>query len=265
MPLRRTYAKRRSGTRRLSRMATVLGKGYSTKYGNKARSLQGRVKRPFSYRPAPNIHQDRLLFRGTMPPQLWTEHRYCQSIEMFTANITGLVGSQYAFRLNSLFDPDITGVGHQPLGFDQMKLFYAKYVVNKVHIQIRIIFADDPNTVLIAAVTPSSNIVWALSNKFVYELQEQPRVTVIAAGTSGAEERPTWDADFSIADIEGIPRSKVFNENNYAALATTNPQLSPLLLLAAGSWNEGVGKSVRFNVSMTYSTCWSDKTELPLS
>lgn len=42
------------------------------------------------------------------------------------------VGNLYAehvFRANSVFDPDLTGVGHQPRGFDEMNLFYERWRV----------------------------------------------------------------------------------------------------------------------------------------
>lgn len=39
------------------------------------------------------------------------------------------IRSLYSFRANSAFDPDYTGIGHQPLGFDQMMALYARYEV----------------------------------------------------------------------------------------------------------------------------------------
>lgn len=35
----------------------------------------------------------------------------------------------WQFRANSIFDPDLTGAGHQPLGHDQWTLFYNHYCV----------------------------------------------------------------------------------------------------------------------------------------
>lgn len=35
----------------------------------------------------------------------------------------------HVFRAASMFDPDLTGVGHQPYGHDQWKTFYEKYMV----------------------------------------------------------------------------------------------------------------------------------------
>jgi hypothetical protein len=48
-----------------------------------------------------------------------------------------LGGSVYNFRANSLYDPNKTGTGHQPLGFDQMAEKYNHYVVlgAKIYVQ----------------------------------------------------------------------------------------------------------------------------------
>lgn len=35
----------------------------------------------------------------------------------------------YVFSLTSLYDPDVTGTGHQPIGFDQLMPLYSRYTV----------------------------------------------------------------------------------------------------------------------------------------
>ncbi len=42
----------------------------------------------------------------------------------------------YFFSANGMFDPDITGTGHQPIGFDQMMLMYEQCTVIKSSIQV---------------------------------------------------------------------------------------------------------------------------------
>jgi len=52
-----------------------------------------------------------------------------------TAPISGNVAS-YVYSANGLFDPNITGTGHQPMGFDQMMLFYNQYTVYRSSIRV---------------------------------------------------------------------------------------------------------------------------------
>lgn len=52
-----------------------------------------------------------------------------------TGSTGGVMGSHY-FRLNSIFDPDKTGIGHQPLYHDQYAPFYNHYRVKKAVVRV---------------------------------------------------------------------------------------------------------------------------------
>jgi len=56
---------------------------------------------------------------------------------------TGLLVCQY-FRANDLYDPDATGVGHQPVGFDQAMLFWEQFCVFSS--KISVMFMSNSNT-----------------------------------------------------------------------------------------------------------------------
>lgn len=47
------------------------------------------------------------------------------------------VKQDYFISCNGAFDPNVTGVGHQPIGFDQMMLFYEHYCVISSRIESR--------------------------------------------------------------------------------------------------------------------------------
>ncbi len=44
--------------------------------------------------------------------------------------------NKYRFRLNSLYDPDVTGTGSQPYQYDQLTAIYTKYIVRSAFVDI---------------------------------------------------------------------------------------------------------------------------------
>lgn len=70
-----------------------------------------------------------------LPDRIKTTLRYRQSITY--TNSTGF-GSN-CFSLNSIYDPNVTGGGHQPLGYDQWGAFYQQYEVKSSSIKAMIL------------------------------------------------------------------------------------------------------------------------------
>lgn len=105
--------KKRTSTQR--RKAGSYGLYRSTKFRgmrSTARSLSTRI--PYSLNPFP---QSKLV-----------RHKYCDTITIAAAGGAG-VAQSYGWRANSLFDPDLTGVGHQPMFYDEMAAQYKYYTV----------------------------------------------------------------------------------------------------------------------------------------
>ena len=68
-------------------------------------------------------------------------HRY---VENFTFPAAGAAGfpTLYVFAANSVFDPNVTGIGHQPLYHDEMAALYQYYTV--VGSRIKVTFSQNP-------------------------------------------------------------------------------------------------------------------------
>lgn len=60
--------------------------------------------------------------------------RYCETV-VLNAGTAGTAG--YVFRANSIFDPNQSGVGYQPLSHDQWALFYNHYRVYGAKITVK--------------------------------------------------------------------------------------------------------------------------------
>jgi len=60
------------------------------------------------------------------PMELRTTLRYCDSIQL---NSASAAIDKYVFRMNSLFDPDLTGTGHKPYFMNTYNTIYGRYCV----------------------------------------------------------------------------------------------------------------------------------------
>jgi hypothetical protein len=115
----------------------------------KSRKRAARKPRPvnkqksnFRHQGAPTEHKGQTAHREliTMTPLFPSRVKqtlvYVENGLVATSGAGGIAGS-YFFSANGMFDPNITGTGHQPLGFDQMMLMYNHYTVFASKISVR--------------------------------------------------------------------------------------------------------------------------------
>lgn len=76
-----------------------------------------------------------MLSRPVFGTQYTCQVRYFERGFSIDPAIGGLA-STHVFSANGLFDTDITGVGHQPSGFDQLMTFYDHYTVTHAKITV---------------------------------------------------------------------------------------------------------------------------------
>jgi len=106
---------------------------------SKRKSYQGRRYKPYAKRSGAGTVVTRQLNRDIprqvplmggsnigFPQQMKVRLKYVDEYVM--TSTSGGTATQ-TFRMNSCFDPDYTGVGHQPYGFDQYAALFLKYTV----------------------------------------------------------------------------------------------------------------------------------------
>jgi len=194
-----------------------------------------------------------------MPPIVWAQHKYVTQYVLTAESTTGLTGTEYAIRLNSLFDPEFTAVGHQPRGFDQMAAMMKRYCVYKVDVQVKVV--DHNPTAVCMMNVRSSGGGYSLTNKLPYQESENGTVAFIEADRANS-----FTQSYYIADIEGKNRQAVFTEDKYSALVTADPLLPCYMSVACGSANgTGGGVNCTVMISLVYHTRWSERINLSIS
>lgn len=130
-----------------------------------------------------------------------------------------LAGFVWSYRVNSLFDPDFTSTGLQPLGFDQFSALYGRYAV--IHTTFEVAFAN--TTSLPERVgfflSPQSTVPSASS---AWDMQPFGQSRTIGAVGSGTDVL-TLRGSTSLFNELGVTRRQYQDEADFSASTSANP------------------------------------------
>lgn len=170
-----------------------------------------------------------------------------------------------------MFDPDITGVGHQPLGFDQWSAFYNKYTVYGSKCQITILNATGStaatqNIEAVLMPVPSSVSTTVITTATdLEELYEFPYSKMKAGNIVGGAPNLFLKSYMSTTKIDGIPKAKVGISDSYSAVNSANPSNMWRWAIGLQSTDEAATSTCRVLVKMTYYARMWDRTVLTQS
>lgn len=174
-----------------------------------------------------------------MPDTLLVNMKYNTSITM--VNVAGF--GSYVFRMNSISDPDFTGLGHQPLGHDQWANFYAEYEVKSSSVDCFAI--PTVNNPVVFSIYPAITSSVTASTTLAIE---QPYTKYQYIATINIGDQRHLRHFMTVRKIEGRNTDSV----NYIATFGSNPTLSRFWILSLASMTGVDISTIRVNVTITY-------------
>lgn len=121
--------------------------------------------------------------------------------------VAGTIES-YLFRANSIFDPNFTGIGHQPIGHDQWKNFYRRYKVTDSTIVVTPLKTDDTELGIIGITQEPTA---AVSVDFDSILEQKSVRLLNMKNCTAPNVQMSWNKNIMDPDIDG--QSAVFGAN----------------------------------------------------
>jgi hypothetical protein len=161
--------------------------------------------------------------------------------DKFTAT-TGVL-AKYQYRINSAFDPDYTGTGHQPLGFDQWAAYYNHYVVEEVEYEVQI--APTGTTYTYTATYLSDDTTVPLNFS---ELQENGGVVAFGSPYSSINSH-IYKGKVDVAKF--FNRTSIASDPELRALVSANPVETVYLNLFAANADIVTGQEFYFGIKLT--------------
>lgn len=183
------------------------------------------------------------------PPSLYTRMRYTDVYTISSAS--GAVGKQ-TMLINSMFDPDSTGVGHQPLYRDTFAALYNHYSVVDAHVKVTYVSNTAGIPMLIGAVFDDDTTT---STTYYVLMESSKGVSTLVAGSTGSLSRETLQLDWSAKETLSIDP---FHSEEYKTPAGSNPTEQTGLLIWACSADLTSSSTVSVMVEIDYHVLWSE-------
>jgi len=135
----------------------------------------------------------------------------------------------YVFSANGCFDPDITGTGGQPMGFDQMMIFYNHYTVMRSKIQVVFRSTSAVGRVVCIAVSGSATPLTSIE-----QIEENGRCVLAWLNPTGiADSHARLTAPANMTKFQGLVQVK--DDPDMRGDASSNPAEQVYYLLYC--WN----------------------------
>jgi len=151
---------------------------------------------------------------SALPDRMFIKMKYAAFLTLTPVGST----DDYVFRGNSIFDPDLTGTGHQPLSHDQWQLFFLSYRVRASAIDIDYFNTGGPGA--IATVIPSSD---SSSFTSLQDMAEAPRAKISKWSATASRRGTRLHHYVSTAEVRGVDPARVEMDDLYSAAMSANP------------------------------------------
>lgn len=160
--------------------------------------------------------------------------------------LVGLANTQLC-NIGSIFDPDTTGVGHQPLGHDQYAAIYEQYVV--LNIMYEVVIANfSAAQVVVAGVTISDSLTPQTDVRVLVENGGTDWRTLGFNGSNTAV--ATFKGKVNIAKVHGLTESEHISA--HLAQFGANPAESVFMHVWAADGFSGTAPTVQCSIRLMY-------------
>lgn len=165
--------------------------------------------------------------RRRIPPTI-TPNSICRIlryVETISLNIgTSGIPAVYTFAANGLYDPNITGAGHQPTGFDQHMTMYYHYTVIGSRCRIKAFRGDTtPDVPIYLGIEMNDSSTSRVSSNTLANVLENKQMRTYRVLPVDASAFCTMNAKFSLRKNFHAGKGSMISEDIYRGNDAANP------------------------------------------
>lgn len=209
-----------------------------------------------------SVFEDQIYQTPIFPASKLIHNQFYYASQNSLSGSVGVVNGD-VWSANGLFDPDITGTGHQPIGFDQMMAVYEHYTVIRSKITCTFINnSDDPVRVAIM-LSPDSTILTDTSRIMENGLIK----TAVMDSKDGTGQRiTTLTLDCDIKKQMGRKSYKdLLDDENLRGDSAANPVEQTYFIVLTWGAFAASDANVLYDCSISYDSIYTEPRKLAIS
>jgi len=181
------------------------------------------------------------------PPRLEDIIRYSDTI---TSTVGSNIFTEQLYRMNSVYDPDFSGIGRVGYGYEQLSKLYNCYLVTKLRWSIEIPGTNFP---MVYCVVPVNGNTTFTDIEFPSECPFSKKGTTSYNGSVPFRD----NRDKNLWTLTGVTLDKYLSDDQYRGIIGTNPNEGMYLHICTYNPNtSGVNRTI--SVKLEYTTIWYD-------
>lgn len=158
------------------------------------------------------------------------------------------VPQYHTFRLNSLYDPDLTGIGGQCSGYDEWCTLYEKYCVYGCKVTVRAVNKTSNPAVIVmwpAVVQPST-----ITDS--EDARQNAGAVYRMLGNNSGVDKSVMSRYYTISSLYGVSKKAILESDGYRSLNNTNPSNQALITIMVDSSPTQAAYDVTYNIQMIF-------------
>jgi len=184
------------------------------------------------------------------PHSMLTNLRY---VDTYALTITSGSLAKQVMRWNSVFDPDLTGTGHQPLYRDTYASIYDQYAVVSASIEVKIVNSSTTAVLLCGIVGEDDASSSSTPNTLCEQATGQHTILPPLAGSLSSHTfRMNWDC-------KKMLHIDPFTSETYKTAVGSNPTEESDLVIWATNFDAS-SESVTVHVTLVQTILWTELT-----
>lgn len=166
------------------------------------------------------------------------------------------IGAVVFYRLNSVYDPDLTGVGTAALGLGYWANFFQNYRVTKATVR----FQGTPTSMstgglatFIMGAVPQSTMP---ASKAAWRATPTAKMGVAVNAGNGGKNVVTMTSTYDMAKVLRVRPAEYRSDMDFTGGTASNPARAVNLFLSLDSAGSAIAASGAYNIQITYEVEW---------